>query len=134
MKTECCPFSPIRVISQASSFNGLTFHNNGSDEKYSMKMTGSIVSFWKYELCHSHGPFKIEYDFSSRMHPYKCNSSHAMMIVDKKCFCQIQALESLVKSERFAMEMAFDDQKSSQLKTNDRSWQLKLEAVNRCVE
>jgi hypothetical protein len=29
------------------------------------------------------------------------------------------------------MDKAFDVQKSSQLKTNDRAWQLKLEAVNR---
>ena len=44
---------------------------------------------------------------------------------------QVQALESLVKSERFSMEHAFDNQKRSQLRTNDRAWQLKLEAVNR---
>ena len=50
----------------------------------------------------------------------------------KFCFeIQVQALESLVKSERFSMEHAFDNQKRSQLRTNDRAWQLKLEAVNR---
>jgi hypothetical protein len=48
-----------------------------------------------------------------------------------RVYFQVQALECLVKSERFAMDKAFDVQKSSQLKTNDRAWQLKLEAVNR---
>jgi hypothetical protein len=47
---------------------------------------------------------------------------------------QIQALESLVKSESFAMERAFASQKLTQLKNNDRNWQLKLEAVNRCTD
>ena len=44
---------------------------------------------------------------------------------------QIQALESLVSSERGAMENAFQNQKTGQLRSNDRNWQLKLEAVNR---
>ena len=44
---------------------------------------------------------------------------------------QIQALEGLVRSERKNLIEAYKNQKSDHLKRNDRSWQVKSEAINR---
>ena len=47
---------------------------------------------------------------------------------------QIQALERLIKSERRKLNQAFTSQKTSHLKKNDHSWQVKLETVSRTSE
>ena len=47
---------------------------------------------------------------------------------------QIQALEGLVNSERKHLVHAYKNQKSDHLRRNDRSWQVKNEAINRTAD
>ena len=47
---------------------------------------------------------------------------------------QVQALEGLIRNERKRLDDAFDEQKADHFKKNERSWQVKLEAVNRTSE